>query len=155
MESLSRQFATAQRNKQRVVIAFIDLDYFKQINDQFGHDTGDAFLIEISRRLIKAIRVDDLLGRLGGDEFVVSGFATPPGEAGSIEAVRRRLQAALQGRFDLGGVHFEYLGASIGVISIEPGHVSPDQALSEADAAMYVDKKARKERGLPGIRRVT
>lgn len=154
IESLPRQFATAQRNKQRVVIAFIDLDYFKQINDQFGHDTGDAFLVEVARRLTAAIRVDDLLGRLGGDEFVVSGFATPPGEAGSIDAVKRRLQAALQTRFDLPGVSFEYLGASLGVIAAEPGSASPAQALSDADAAMYREKKTRKEQGLSGIRRI-
>jgi diguanylate cyclase len=154
MESLPRQFATAQRNKQRVVIAFIDLDHFKQINDQFGHDIGDAFLVEIARRLTAAIRVDDLLGRLGGDEFVVSGFATPPGEAGSIDAVKRRLQAALQSRFDLPGISFEYLGASLGVITAEPGSATPAQALSDADAAMYLEKKTRKEQGLSGIRRI-
>jgi diguanylate cyclase len=154
LETLTRQFATAKRNHQRVVLAFIDLDYFKQINDQFGHDTGDAFLVEIGRRLSAAIRVDDVLGRLGGDEFVVSGYATPPGEAGSIGAVKSRLQAALKTRFDLPGVSFEYLGASLGVITVETGNVSPAQALSDADAAMYLDKKARKEQGLAGIRRI-
>jgi diguanylate cyclase len=154
MESLPRQFATAQRNKQRVVIAFIDLDYFKQINDQFGHDTGDAFLVEIGHRLSAAIRTDDLLGRLGGDEFVVSGFATPPGEAGSIDAVKRRLQSALKTRFDLPGISFEYLGASLGVITVDPAGTSPAQALTDADAAMYLEKKTRKEQGLAGIRRL-
>ncbi|WP_395020294.1 diguanylate cyclase domain-containing protein [Dongia sp.] len=154
LENLTRQFATAQRNKQRVVLAFIDLDYFKQINDQFGHDTGDAFLIEVGHKLTAAIRTDDLLGRLGGDEFVVSGFVTPPGEVDSLGAVRRRLQTALQSRFDLPGLSFEYLGASIGVIAVEPGKASPAQALSDADAAMYSEKKTRKEQGLAGLRRI-
>ncbi len=154
LENLTRQFATAQRNKQRVVVAFIDLDYFKQINDQFGHDIGDAFLIEVGRKLAAAIRADDLLGRLGGDEFVVSGFATPPGDADSLAAVRRRLQTALQSRFDLAGIRFDYLGASIGVIAVEPDKVSPTQALADADAAMYLEKKTRKEQGLAGIRRI-
>jgi diguanylate cyclase len=154
LDTLTRQFATAQRNKQRVVLAFIDLDHFKQINDQFGHDTGDAFLVAVGRKLTVAIRTDDVLGRLGGDEFVVSGFATPPGDADSIGAVKRRVQTALQSRFDLPGISFEYLGASIGVIAVAPGDVSPAQALTDADAAMYLDKKARKAQGLAGIRRI-
>jgi diguanylate cyclase len=157
LETLARQFATAQRNQQHVVLAFIDLDYFKAINDQFGHDAGDAFLVEVGRRLGAAIRVDDVLGRLGGDEFVVSGFITTAalGEADALGTVKRRLQSALQIRFDLPGQSFDYLGASIGVIAVEPGTSSPAQALTDADAAMYLEKKVRKDQGLSGIRRIT
>jgi diguanylate cyclase len=152
LETLGRQFATAQRHRQRLMLAFIDLDHFKQINDRFGHDTGDAFLIEVGRKLAAAIRTDDLLGRLGGDEFVVSGLATPPADAEALGVVRQRLQTALQCRFDLPEVCFDYLGASLGVIAVEPGKVGPEQALNDADAAMYLDKKTRKEKGLAGIR---
>ena len=156
IEELTRQLAAAKRNQQRLVVAFIDLDYFKAINDQFGHHTGDAFLIEVGRRLTAAVREGDLLGRLGGDEFFVSGFVTTAtqGDVDSLGPMKRRLQAALQGRFDLPDVSFEYLGASIGVIAVEPGTKNPEQALSDADAAMYLDKKARKEQGLAGIRRI-
>jgi len=155
VETLTRQLASAQRNQQHLVLAFIDLDHFKAINDQFGHDTGDAFLIEVGRRLTAAIRVGDLLGRLGGDEFIVTGFvAVTSGDGDSLSAVKRRLQSALQGRFDLPGCSFEYLGASIGVVAVEPGSITPAQALSDADAAMYLEKKARKEQGLAGIRRI-
>ena len=156
METLTRQFASAKRAKRRLVLAFIDLDHFKAINDQFGHDIGDEFLVGVGRRLSAVVRVDDILGRLGGDEFVVSGFETSPpaSEAESIAALKRRLQSALQSRYDLTGVSFEYLGASIGVVVIEPDGSSPAQALSDADAAMYLDKKSRKEQGLSGIRKL-
>jgi len=156
LEELTRQLATAKRNQQRLVMAFIDLDCFKAINDQFGHDTGDAFLVEVGRRLTSAVRVGDLLGRLGGDEFFVSGFVTPANstDGDSRNGLMRRLQAALKGRYDLPGVSLEYLGASLGVTTVPPGDTNPAQALSDADAAMYLDKKARKEQGLSGMHRI-
>jgi len=156
LETLSRQFASAKRGGKRLVLAFIDLDHFKAINDQFGHDAGDTFLIEVGRRLSAVVRVDDILGRLGGDEFIVSGFETSPpaNETVSVDALRRRLQGALQTRFDLPDVSFEYLGASIGVVAVDPAGSSPMLALAAADAAMYQEKKARKAQNLSGIRKL-
>lgn len=63
--------ARAQRNKQRVALGFIDLDHFKQINDNFGHKVGDLMLKEVTQRLQSALRSSDTLSRWGGDEFVV------------------------------------------------------------------------------------
>lgn len=144
MENLPRQFALARRNRQSVLIAFIDLDGFKQINDQFGHSTGDAFLVEIGHRLLAGIRAGDLLGRLGGDEFIVSGLCL--GESADVlAAMKARLQKALQGHYKLPRVALDYLGASLGIIVADVEKTTPDQALSDADAAMYLDKKKRKE----------
>ncbi|HRJ61803.1 MAG TPA: sensor domain-containing diguanylate cyclase, partial [Azospirillaceae bacterium] len=75
MAELQRMFAMARRADQRVLIAFIDLDGFKQINDVYGHDAGDAFLVEVGKRLSAGLRAGDMLGRLGGDEFVVIGLS--------------------------------------------------------------------------------
>ncbi len=61
----------ANRNKQHVALGFIDLDHFKQINDNFGHKVGDQMLKEVTQRLLSALRSSDTLSRWGGDEFVV------------------------------------------------------------------------------------
>jgi diguanylate cyclase len=155
MENLPRQFALAKRNRQGVVIAFIDLDGFKQINDQFSHATGDAFLIEIGRRLSTGVRAGDLLGRLGGDEFIVSGLctATSRDDADATAAMKKRLQKTLQTHYRLPNVAIDYLGASLGIIVVDPAKTTPEQALNDADAAMYQDKKKRKETKTAPFRR--
>ncbi|MDY0873696.1 sensor domain-containing diguanylate cyclase [Dongia rigui] len=143
MENLPRQFALARRNRQFVIVAFIDLDGFKQINDQFGHSAGDAFLTEVGHRLQAGIRAGDLLGRWGGDEFIVSGLCL--GESAEVvAAMRERLHNALQRRYRLPRVALDYLGASVGIIVVDAGASTPEQALQDADAAMYLDKKERK-----------
>lgn len=63
--------AAARRDTSQVGLLFIDLDRFKEINDTYGHDVGDAVLQEVARRLMRCVRSQDLVGRLGGDEFVV------------------------------------------------------------------------------------
>ena len=63
--------AYAKRNKTQVACIFLDLDYFKTINDKFGHETGDFLLMEVAARLKASVRATDILFRLGGDEFVI------------------------------------------------------------------------------------
>ena len=153
-ENLARQFALARRNRQSVLVCFIDLDGFKQINDQFGHDSGDAFLIEVGRRLTAGIRGGDILGRIGGDEFVVSGINTAPaGSPGdAVTILKRRLQDLLSGDYALPQVSLHYLGASIGVLAVDPARLTPEEALQDADAAMYRDKQQRRAGNATGFR---
>lgn len=145
---LERLFALARRSGQKVLLAFIDLDGFKGINDTYGHETGDTFLTEIGRRLSPGLRAGDMLGRLGGDEFVVTGLTPgqddPSAETAAAQAMRDRLAPLIQGRFDLGRCSLDYAGASFGVVAVDPAAGSPDQALKAADAAMYADKTRRK-----------
>ncbi|WP_410498633.1 diguanylate cyclase domain-containing protein [Chitinibacter sp. S2-10] len=145
-EEFARMFAQAQRNEQHVVIAFIDLDGFKQINDVYGHDAGDAFLIAVGQRLTDGLRAGDLLGRLGGDEFVVGGLVSAPAleVAEVISAIRARIAPLLLGNYDLGSAQLVYQGASIGVVMVDPHTSTPQDAIQLADAAMYADKKYRK-----------
>lgn len=154
MENLAREFGIARRSRQHVLIAFIDLDGFKQINDQFGHDTGDAFLIEVGRRLSAGIRGGDILGRIGGDEFIVSGINTAPAgsPADAVAILKRRLQDLLTGDYALPQVSLHYLGASIGVLSVDPARLTPEEALQDADAAMYRDKQQRRAGNATGFR---
>ncbi|WP_157313999.1 diguanylate cyclase domain-containing protein [Chitinibacter sp. GC72] len=146
MEELTRLFAQAQRSGQHIVLAFIDLDGFKQINDVHGHDAGDAFLVQVGQRLTTGLRGGDLLGRLGGDEFVVAGLAaTASAAAGDVVAsLQARIGPLLIGHYDLGTSQLQYQGASIGVVMVDPHIHTPQQAMQQADAAMYVSKKQRK-----------
>ena len=70
-EQVERELAVARRRGSRLAVVFIDLDYFKHINDTYGHETGDVVLKELASRLAHSVRAIDIVGRLGGDEFVV------------------------------------------------------------------------------------
>ncbi|MYM76260.1 diguanylate cyclase, partial [Duganella sp. FT134W] len=70
-EEAERLIARARRGARRLAVVFLDLDYFKHINDSLGHETGDRLLRVIGKRLRQAVRESDMVGRLGGDEFVV------------------------------------------------------------------------------------
>ncbi|WJS97591.1 sensor domain-containing diguanylate cyclase [Novosphingobium humi] len=146
-QELGRLFSLALREGRRVTVAFIDLDGFKQINDTYGHECGDAFLIEVGRRLSAGMRGSDLLGRLGGDEFVLAGLGPAQGQDSemTVAAMRRRLAGLIEGQYDLPGCSMTYPGASLGIVSADPRHTTVDQALQDADAAMYLEKRQRRE----------
>lgn len=149
LTELDRLFALAKRTQQWVLVAFIDLDGFKPINDTYGHEVGDSFLIEVGRRMSAALRASDMLGRWGGDEFVVIGLVAAPRPEALREAVdemRHRLAMPLIGAFTLGECSFEYRGASFGIVSVDPAVSSVQAALKEADRLMYADKQARRAR---------
>jgi len=69
--TLQREIASAKRYNQKLALLYIDLDDFKSINDQLGHDVGDLLLTEVSKRFLSSVRSDDFVARLGGDEFAV------------------------------------------------------------------------------------
>lgn len=137
-QDLQRMLAVSKRDGKPLVVAFIDLDGFKTLNDQYGHDFGDEFLIYISRALSSVVRPTDLVARTGGDEFVV----LAPGAVASV--LRSRLEEATIGRFSHGKFKIDYLGGSVGVVSIAPGDHNITEVLSQADSAMYEVKRARK-----------
>lgn len=147
LAELKRVFALAERTGQRVLVAFIDLDEFKTINDLHGHEVGDRFLAEAGRRLLAGLRAGDRLGRWGGDEFVVIGL-TGPVRGGdrdpAAEAMRRRLVPLLIGTYSFPECSFDYPGASFGIVGIDPAVSSLQAALREADRLMYADKQARR-----------
>lgn len=127
------------RRRELLSLALIDLDGFKSINDELGHDVGDQVLVEIARRLTDCARQTDLVGRLGGDEFILisEGIADPE------DALQQgqRLLDALSMPLDLDGVSVS-VGASIG-ISLSNG-IEPDveTLMRQADQAMYQRKRS-------------
>src|SRR6478672_2178213 len=145
MEELSRRLARRDREHGALLIAFIDLDGFKAINDLHGHEAGDNMLVLIAAALSRTARTGDYCTRLGGDEFVVLA-SVPAGDSyAALVALRQRLDDATRGRFELGdGVAIDYPGPSIGTILVPADQHDVDAVLALADAAMYSIKRQRK-----------
>jgi diguanylate cyclase (GGDEF)-like protein len=122
-----------------VAVLYLDLDGFKEVNDRYGHEAGDAVLVAIAQRLSAVVRAGDLVARLGGDEFVL--LCPGVGEAEAVQLAERILaDAALAVEFR--GHHLT-VGASIG-IAATAGDVDADRGgtvLRSADAAMYQAKR--------------
>lgn len=141
---LDQELASVRRRDRRFALLFLDLDGFKQVNDEFGHDAGDALLRAVAAALGGAVRAEDTLARLGGDEFGV--LVTDVASASDAETVARKLLEALAAPLAAFATAAP-LGASIGV-AIGPDHgVDADGLLRAADRAMY----AVKARGGHGV----
>lgn len=142
-QELNRTLANASRTRLQAHLAFIDMDDFKIINDVYGHDFGDRFLLQISANLRKGLRKGDFVARYGGDEFVFF-CTTPQGDSESQrQAIADRLKSLTQGRFDIEEHELDYPGPSIGVVTALPDE-SGNQLLARADQAMYGEKAIRK-----------
>lgn len=121
-----------------LAVLFCDLDGFKSINDRFGHNTGDAVLIEVARRLTTGVRDGDTVARLGGDEFVVLADGLGAADAADL-AVRLRNAIIPPIRVDGRTVR---VGASFGIGWAVCG-MSVEEVIQSADQRMYVEKRSR------------
>ncbi|WP_200304038.1 diguanylate cyclase CdgB [Streptomyces adelaidensis] len=121
-----------------LAVLFCDLDGFKSINDRFGHNAGDAVLIEVARRLGGAVRDGDTVARLGGDEFVVLADGLGRADAQDL-AVRLRNEIIQPIRLDGRAMR---VGASFGIGWAHCG-MTADEVLKSADERMYVEKRSR------------
>lgn len=123
-------------------VIFLDLDWFKEVNDAQGHAAGDALLVEAAARLRAAVRAGDTVARFGGDEFAALVHGDREGKA--AREVAERLHAALTRPYDLASGRF-VVGASVGVAYWRPA-TSAAQLLRQADLAMYEAKNDGKGR---------
>jgi len=128
------------RETPTVVVAFIDLDGFKNVNDQIGHAAGDELLRVAARRLRSVLRAGDVLGRFGGDEFVVVCRGHRDGSV-APDALAGRLRSAMNGDVVFGGQRIP-MRASIGVVVSNEGELDMESLLQRADTAMYESKRA-------------
>ncbi|MGA2307783.1 MAG: diguanylate cyclase [Acidimicrobiales bacterium] len=137
MESLEMTLAASKAGIRPAVI-FVDLDRFKEVNDQWGHAAGDAMLEIVARRLLRAVRRRDLVGRIGGDEFLI----VCPGITAASQAMRAATRVAdtLQHSVRLNKVQVP-CQASIGVAWSAGREADADTLVSQADAAMYEAKR--------------
>ena len=122
----------------QVAVLFLDLDGFKDVNDQLGHEAGDAVLQGVAERLGRHVRGHDFLARLGGDEFVVvlNDLVT----LNDAHTVAERICEAAAAPFSIGGAIVK-LAASIGIAYAQPGD-TPDGLLNAADRVMYEAKRS-------------
>ena len=140
---LEREIANSSRYNEDLSLVFIDLDNFKQVNDQYGHMIGSQLLKEFGDFLLSVIRLTDVAIRYGGDEFVLILPRTNKKDAITfVERVVDRLHESvfLKSRH----LHIK-LTASFGISSLREDGASIDQLITAADKAMYVVKKSRKD----------
>lgn len=134
------ELSRARRRGASCVMAFIDLDGLKGVNDRLGHAAGDAIIVLAGMLLRKVFRSTDIIARIGGDEFAV--FA--PDTGGEVEAIRRRLTRAVE-ELSANPILEAQLGFSVGLRPCPPdGQESLDALIAEADGLMYRDKQGKR-----------
>src|SRR6202035_4660957 len=143
MDRARQALARLHRSDGVVAMLFVDLDRFKAVNDNLGHDAGDQLLIAISERLAELMRDSDTVARLGGDEFVI--LAEDIDSAGEAMALAQRVLDALEMPVALGSAEVAML-ASVGVAVAQGPDTDPEGMLREADVAMYRAKAAEGRR---------
>jgi diguanylate cyclase (GGDEF)-like protein/hemerythrin-like metal-binding protein/PAS domain S-box-containing protein len=136
-DRLGQALARGSRDREPFALLMLDLDGFKAVNDVHGHETGDALLQAVGRRLQRCVRESDTVARMGGDEFVA--LLTRVRDAESATVVAGKILAALGEPFLLGG-HECRVGASIGICMSPEDGDDMETLLGRADAAMYESK---------------
>ncbi len=128
----------ARRLSRRLALLFVDLDNFKQVNDQLGHDAGDLLLQEIAARMGRIVREYDTVARFGGDEFGL--VLTDVSQDDEIELVASRLNVALSRPIAV-GTRSAQVSASIGIATFPDNGESLAELIRQADQAMYACKR--------------
>ncbi|MBM1170581.1 putative bifunctional diguanylate cyclase/phosphodiesterase [Microvirga arabica] len=135
---LEHALAGPKPNGRTIAVSYLDLDHFKDVNDSFGHETGDELLKAVAERLRNCIpasegQVRNLISRFGGDEFAIlqTGIRKPSESA----ALASKIVEAMRAPFTVNGQEI-FIGTSIG-IALPQGHVTPSQILKHADMALY------------------
>ena len=136
---LNQSLPRAGRANLKVAVLLLDLDYFKNVNDSFGHATGDALLVQASQRIRNTLRENDLLARLGGDEFAI--LLTDLAGIDEAVSVATKLLITLQEAFHLQNQDV-YSGGSLGLAFYPDDARDGDTLLRYADMAMYQAKQA-------------
>jgi diguanylate cyclase (GGDEF)-like protein len=139
-DRMEQALARAQRNDGLIAVLFLDLDGFKPINDNMGHEAGDLILREISARMREAVRHEDTLARVGGDEFVILLSDLGVNAKEVAELVANKCLEIFRQPFEIRGQQCK-LGTSIG-IALGNGNCDAEKLLIAADRAMYRAKEA-------------
>lgn len=142
-DRLRHAIARAKRDNKRAALMYIDLDGFKQINDNHGHNVGDLVLKGVAVRLASTLRDEDTISRLGGDEFII--LLEHTGHKRGVRVVAEKIVSAVMEPFSLKG-HEISVGASVGVVMFPCEAQDPTMLIKNADTAMYGAKKEGKNR---------
>lgn len=138
IEAANRELERSRRYGTHLAVLQMDLDYFKRINDTYGHQAGDRVLVDFSRRVAGLLRSSDIFGRFGGEEFVILLAQTTPEEAYVVAERIRSLTAEATGE--------PRYTVSIGGVSRCGGSPALEELIAEADAALYRAKHGGRNR---------
>lgn len=141
LDSLEKALARAARSQRQVVLFFIDLDGFKDVNDTFGHIAGDQLLQKVAQRLVGSVRASDLVSRYGGDEFTLIIEDSPMDQLGGFA---QKILDTIRAPYEV-GEHRIALSASIGIARYPECGTDVPGLIGAADKAMYAVKKGAKQ----------
>jgi diguanylate cyclase (GGDEF)-like protein len=142
-DRLEHALERTNRRKAAVAVLFLDLDDFKPINDNFGHEAGDQLLTAVAQRIKTCVRPEDTVARLGGDEFTV--LLEDIADVRYAIAVAERIEASLQDPFHIAG-HEATVTASLGIAVSSGRESSPEDLIRHSDQAMYIAKQKGRAR---------
>jgi diguanylate cyclase len=138
-ERFAMSISTGMHHGKQGALMMLDLDHFKEINDNLGHDGGDELLIEVSARLTNVLRQTDTVCRLGGDEFAL--LMSDISSKEIIEEVAQRILKAIQKPFIIHGIE-KIISSSVGIALYPEDGENLETLIKHADVAMYRVKKA-------------
>jgi two-component system cell cycle response regulator len=141
MDRLSLAIAHARRNKRPMAVMYLDLDGFKQVNDTWGHDAGDALLCLVAARLLASVRQEDTVARLGGDEFMIAVWDL--GHADDIDKLAAKVIDSVSKAYEIQG-HRVNMTASVGVGIYPADGETGDALMKRADQALFEAKRCGK-----------
>lgn len=143
MGRLQQEWAACQRNGHPLSCMVVDVDLFKQVNDVYGHDAGDAVLKSIANALKQAVRTEDVICRVGGDEFLI---ICPDSDLQSALVVGERLRAAVSGMDIVVGKNTIHSSLSVGVAQRDSVMIDLDALIKRADEGAYMAKARGRNR---------
>ncbi|SFV38034.1 PAS domain S-box-containing protein/diguanylate cyclase (GGDEF) domain-containing protein [Devosia crocina] len=138
LEHLRKTLSQCERRDSTAAIHYIDLDFFKDVNDTLGHPVGDRLLGQVADRLREAVRDNDVVSRLGGDEFCV--LQPDLGDVGEANALAERIIKVVSAPYEIEG-HQVIIGASVGIAIAPADGETADALLKNVDMAMYRAKE--------------
>jgi diguanylate cyclase (GGDEF)-like protein len=142
-ERLESVIGEVRRGGPSAAVFYIDLDHFKDVNDTLGHHIGDELILNVTRRLSRVMRGEDLVARLGGDEFAI--ITTCASDSYSLQAIAGRIISAVCASYLING-HNIIIGASIGIAVIDRRGRDAADILRYADMALYRAKNEGRNR---------
>ncbi len=142
-EHLRQEMKKTDRSQLPMALVFVDLDYFKEINDTLGHDKGDVLLKQVAVRLLSSVRNSDVVARLGGDEFTVilSELRKPSDVVRTAEEILKKMSMPFQLGDDIAQI-----SSSIGIAMYPDDGPDADSLMKSADKAMYAAKQNGRNR---------
>jgi|GEM_PF-2364230 len=143
MKRAKTEVARLLRHQGQLTAMLLDVDYFKQVNDRYGHPAGDRVLKFVAQAIVAALREEDILGRIGGEEFAV---LLPSTDQQSAGATAERVRSAIENLRIQVGENEIMVTISIGISEFTAGDVSIEPAMARADRALYRAKEQGRNR---------